>query len=347
MTQTHVKATAGWQALQIVGPKGDQGATGYDTSPIGSAIYYTGTDGTIPADWVLADGRRLTRALHPDAYTFAQAQADAGNPLWTYRTSDETFTVPNFTDKFIYGKGAKALGASAGAETHALSTSELAAHNHGVTDPTHAHSAGYTGASDRSLYHGVNVAANYVMPWPRHFPYTGGADFQAATGPTGSFPRVGYASGASLGQSPGDHSHSADATTPDHLHGPPTINGAATGISVNNNGSGTAHNNMPPYVVAAIIVKVRGVTVSGGVITGPTGPQGAQGLKGDTGAPGPVGPPGPAGPPAAQVSNFYSIVAGYTKDRAMNPAAMNLGEVATVLATLIDDMITAGLIATP
>jgi hypothetical protein len=44
------------------------------------------------------------------------------------------------------------------------------------------------------------------------------------------------------------------------------------------------------------------------------------------------------------IQQTYAITAGYTKDRAMNPQAMTLGEVATVLATLIDDMKAAGLI---
>ena len=52
-----------------------------------------------------------------------------------------------------------------------------------------------------------------------------------------------------------------------------------------------------------------------------------------------------APPPVSGITGqTYAITAGYTKDRAMNPQAMNLGEVATVLATLIDDMIAAGLI---
>jgi hypothetical protein len=91
---------------------------------------------------------------------------------------------------------------------------------------------------------------------------------------------------------------------------------------------------------------------------------GAQGPKGDQGAQGPtetyVQPDDPGavsngalwvdtdqGVPVAVVSAItqaYSITAGYTKDRAMNPQAMTLGEVATVLATLIDDMKAAGLI---
>jgi len=71
---------------------------------------------------------------------------------------------------------------------------------------------------------------------------------------------------------------------------------------------------------------------------------GVQGPRGDTGAQGPKGDTGAQGPPGGQVAQSYAITSGYTKDRAMNPQAMTLGEVATVLATLIDDMKAAGLI---
>ena len=42
------------------------------------------------------------------------------------------------------------------------------------------------------------------------------------------------------------------------------------------------------------------------------------------------------------IQQAYAMTAGYTKDRALNPAATSLGEVAAVLATLIDDMKAAG-----
>lgn len=46
----------------------------------------------------------------------------------------------------------------------------------------------------------------------------------------------------------------------------------------------------------------------------------------------------------SSVAQAYAMTAGYTKDRAMNPAATTINEVANVLATLIDDMRAAGLI---
>jgi microcystin-dependent protein len=55
------------------------------------------------------------------------------------------------------------------------------------------------------------------------------------------------------------------------------IQSSYTGITVNNNGSGAAHNNMPPYCVVALIVKVAGITVdpTSAVIQGPPGARGA------------------------------------------------------------------------
>lgn len=41
-----------------------------------------------------------------------------------------------------------------------------------------------------------------------------------------------------------------------------------------------AHNNMPPYVVLAMFVKIRGVSASADVITGPSGADGVDGVDG-------------------------------------------------------------------
>ena len=57
-------------------------------------------------------------------------------------------------------------------------------------------------------------------------------------------------------------------------------------------GGDQPHNNMPPWIALAYIVKVRGVVIDGDHLVGPPG---AQGARGDQGDPGPVGPQGPAG----------------------------------------------------
>lgn len=197
MSVTRVKTSAGWVDLTKVGP------TGYDTAPIGGVIFWTGTDGSVSDEWGIADGRRLTRSSFPDAYDFAVQQEAAGNPLWTSRSSDETFTVPNFADKFIYGKGAKALGASGGAEQHTLVLGETPNHVHAApVGPRGLNVVGSGGGANGYLWH--DTAPYYT----------------------------------------------------------------------DSRGSDQPHNNMPPYVVACYIVKLRGVSTANGVIQGPQGAPG-------------------------------------------------------------------------
>jgi hypothetical protein len=68
--------------------------------------------------------------------------------------------------------------------------------------------------------------------------------------------------------------------------------------TITGEGSNGYHNNMPPYLVAAWIIKVKGPQVdSGGALVGPKGPKGD---KGDTGPKGATGPAGPKGDTGAQ-----------------------------------------------
>jgi hypothetical protein len=81
--------------------------------------------------------------------------------------------------------------------------------------------------------------------------------------------------------------------------------GARAIRGINNTGAtggGAAHNNLPPYVLVAQIIKVTGVQVdAGGALIGATGPQGVQGVQGPQGDVGPQGPQGLAGVGGAMI----------------------------------------------
>lgn len=83
--------------------------------PSGGIIIWSGAVGSIPAGWYLCNGANGT---------------------------------PDLRGRFVLGAGGSyAVGATGGAETHTLTTSEIPAHNHGggshvhgITDAGHSHS---------------------------------------------------------------------------------------------------------------------------------------------------------------------------------------------------------------
>lgn len=140
--------------------------------------------------WLLCDGSAVSRTTYSDLY----------NVIGTYFGNGDgvnTFNLPDMRGRVAGGVGAgvglttRALGAQVGAETHTLSINEMPSHNHGVTDPGHAHGSVPDGTQ--------NIAA------------ASGGGLTAADEPRSAF--------------------TASATT---------------GITINANGGGQAHNNMQP-----------------------------------------------------------------------------------------------------
>jgi microcystin-dependent protein len=80
------------------------------------------------------------------------------------------------------GLTARALGQNLGEETHLLSTGEMPAHNHGVTDPTHTHTIAEEGAGQATVGSIAGSGGNsYVTPAGGPF---GGQIGSSATGVT-------------------------------------------------------------------------------------------------------------------------------------------------------------------
>jgi microcystin-dependent protein len=152
-------------------------------------------------------------------------------PGW--QLADGTNGTHDLRDKFIVAAGGKYTpGDTGGAETVSLTTAQMAAHNHAMSDPGHAH-----GVSDpthaHSVYdpghtHGHNTAA--LTPSS-----TGGGAFQIN----------GYAGGTI-----------SAAATGIGIYGAATgisIAASGTGITTQNAGLGQAHENRPPYFALAFI----------------------------------------------------------------------------------------------
>jgi microcystin-dependent protein len=122
--------------------------------PAGSLMPYAGS--TAPSGWLLSYGQAVSRTTYSALFTAIGT---------TYGTGDgsTTFNVPDLRGRLVAGQddmgGVSAnrltglsggvdgdtLGASGGAETHTLTTAELAAHTHG--DGSYAVAGGSGGGS--------------------------------------------------------------------------------------------------------------------------------------------------------------------------------------------------------
>jgi len=225
---------ANWAVLASKGDTGPMGPTGYDTAPIGMPLPWFSS--TLPDGYVLADGQPLTSTTYPQLAAFALAEKNAGNTAWTH--SGATFTAPDMRNRFVYGRGTKALGATGGVEQYTLKAAEAAqkatsttASTSGVDSPDHSHSNTNgaflnVSATVSTFLNTVNNAGYAVF----HAPNTAGASVR--------------------------HQHSIPA------------------LSIAGSDATSPHENMPPYVVIVWIIKAKGATMSADVITGPPGPVG-------------------------------------------------------------------------
>jgi microcystin-dependent protein len=226
-------------AGSVLGPTGPQGPVG----PAGGLIpgelrLWPGSTLPDPAQfgkWVWADGAVYVVATYPKAAAAIATQwrtfAGASDPgASNFRVPDLRGLVPAGMDAMPGGTRANrmtravaiTIAARTGEEQHIVTVTEMPAHTHGVSDPTHAH-----GVYDPGHVHYMAFAESGSGPGTTH-PQS---DSRAAPIDTGPFPTDGRATGIG-------------------------IYGAATGISIQNNGGGGGHENVQPTVFIPYIVKL-------------------------------------------------------------------------------------------
>jgi microcystin-dependent protein len=275
------------------GEPGEQGETGpagpmgtvYDTDYVGTIKAWSGL--VIPDNWMLADGRELLRVEYPDLY-------DVIGDLYGAGDGTTTFNIPDLRSRMIYGAGSDmALGVAGGEAAHLLSAGEMPSHAHNV--PAHQHGVNIWSGGE-NFNHQHNVAGD---TWGRNaghihglnnLAHSGNQAFNvySGSGPAYTSPGVGYST--NMGTENVDHAHHMDfwSSGVNAYHAHP-INGYsdAWGGATDAQGGGAAHNNLPPYLVVALIIKVTGVQIdSGGALVGPPGPQGEPGVDGEDGTDG-------------------------------------------------------------
>jgi len=206
-------------------------AVGNVIVPLGGVIDYP-VSSAPSSNWHLADGTAISRSIYATLFTLIGTTFGVGD-------GSSTFNLPDYRDRMSIGAGSTyGIGATGGEATHTLTNSEVPATGVtvAITDPQHTHTAtdsGHShGVTDPGHSHGVNEGTNA----------TAGTRFTTATNNIGT--------GSTNSATTGLTVNSANANV--------TNASSATGITAAGtvNGSGAAHNNLPPYLGMFKMIRV-------------------------------------------------------------------------------------------
>ena len=204
-----------------------QEVTALTVIPAGLITMWSGSVASIPAGWVLCDG---------------------------------TSSTPDLRDRFVVGAGSTYIpGNTGGAATATLSVANLPSHQHGLSV------SGTTGNNSVNHNHGVNINTGTQSANHAHTvninTNTAGAHSHTYTRPDytdilGSIEGTNVATDSTVTDtsSHAGHVHAISGTIANALG---NHNHAVTiSAVIGSTGSGTAHENRPPYYALAFIIKL-------------------------------------------------------------------------------------------
>ena len=224
--------------------------------PLATAPTATTNGGT----WLLCDGTSLSRVTYADL--FALLGTAYGN------VDGNTFNVPDFRARSpigyntatITGRSTRAIAASGGEETHALTEGELDQHKHSIANITHTH-----GITDVNHAHsGTTATANAAISDPGHVhtlqtsvsSWSGGGDYAATGTHIGNAQTTPNSGSSTTGITDGGHSHTFNTSSVGT--GLTATDAGLTNITeTGETGSNTAHNTMHPYLVVNYIILAK------------------------------------------------------------------------------------------
>jgi microcystin-dependent protein/uncharacterized phage infection (PIP) family protein YhgE len=195
--------------------------------PVGGIIMWL--NASIPQGWLLCNGASLSRSVYPALFGVL-GYASGG--------SGDNFNLPDMQGRFPFGSnGVYPIYAKGGAESVTLSAAQMPSHSHNLIDPGHSHTYFDPGHNHSIPDH----RHNYTLATPGGGPQTR----QAADGFGSDRGSITAETGVQLpsGQNTGNKNVNI------------SINGASSGLSIQNTGNNEGHNNMPPYHVLLFIIR--------------------------------------------------------------------------------------------
>lgn len=145
--------------------------------------------------------------------------------------------TPNLVDRFIVGAGSSySVGATGGEATHALSTSEMPSHNHSFSSSSHSHTISLSGLT-------TNSAGAHTHSFSPALCHDSGNTFQYRVDKDYTMTSAQFECASA-----GAHTHT--------ISGNASIGNASVYGSIGSTGSGTAHENRPPYYALCFIMKL-------------------------------------------------------------------------------------------
>jgi microcystin-dependent protein len=222
------------------------------TEPAGVVKMYAGS--AAPAGYLICNGTAISRTTYANLFAAIGTAHGAGD-------GSTTFNIPDLRSRVPVGVGAgsgltsRALGALGGEEAHVLATAELASHshshNHGShnhTDPGHSHTdsghahvdAGHAHA-DAGHAHTQNIGGPYTNFAPGGGAGVGGESNTSSTG----------SSNASIQANNANIQSNSAAIQANYAY----LQGATPTTDSTVTGSGSAHNNMQPWLGLNFIIK--------------------------------------------------------------------------------------------
>lgn len=195
---------------------------------IGSIIAYAGS--SIPSRFLECNGAEISRTAYADLFRIIGTTYGSGN-------GSTTFNLPNLSGKAPLGvSGSHAIGSAGGSASHSLLSAETPSHTHTIPQHTHGNNIQASGY----LYH------NVTQP---EFQYTRGV-YDSELAMSGSVDITSTTSAMMTSKK--------DLTVADHPATACTVTGGVTdcpAFNTESTGSGTAHNNMMPYLAVTYLIE--------------------------------------------------------------------------------------------